>query len=208
MNSWDEARGCWSNKHREKRYDVATIWQRWVMAACICLGAVTSYAAQVEEQKEGVNDEQVKQYNSALLKAAADGDVEEVRKYLNLGANIECQDKNDMRPLHHATKYGHHEVVKVLLKVGANPNAVAENPQVKFLKYKNTKWTPLHLAAFYGYVPTLHALIKVVKETGTLDPRDVQGRTPLHTAADGQNTIAAVLINAGANIKTKRNDGT
>ena len=78
--------------------------------------------------------------NKLLLKAADDGDVDDVRKLLDKGANVEAADKYfGYTPLHRACYNGHVRVANMLLARGAKIDATDKDER-----------TPLHYAAMVG----------------------------------------------------------
>ena len=60
---------------------------------------------------------------SKLIKAAEKGDLSTVQELVQNKVNIDCQDSEGFTPLHKAAAYNHLEVVKYLLRQGANPNS-------------------------------------------------------------------------------------
>lgn len=59
----------------------------------------------------------------SLFKALRDRDVEEVRKILDSGIDVNTKDKDGKTPLMHASNYGCIDIVQVLIERGANYNA-------------------------------------------------------------------------------------
>jgi hypothetical protein len=55
--------------------------------------------------------------------AVRDGDLKEVRKLLDKGADVNARDKYGWTPLHEAASYGHLDIVKLLVERGADVNA-------------------------------------------------------------------------------------
>ena len=85
------------------------------------------------------------------------------------------QDEDDSTPLSMAAKYGHEDVVKLLLGKGADPN-----------KAGRRKWTPLHMAAANRYGPI--GVSRILMDRGAMvNTADVDGETPLHSAARNGN---------------------
>ena len=77
-------------------------------------------------------------------------------------------------------------VIGILLKCGANPGAVSRMGR-----------TPLYLAAFYGRVPVIEALVAVHANPNA---EDILGLTPLHVAASsGCLAAVAFLLSHGGN---------
>lgn len=60
---------------------------------------------------------------AALDTAAFKGDLEEVKKLLEAGADINIVDAKGWTPLHDAVIQGHTAIVKLLIAAGANVNA-------------------------------------------------------------------------------------
>ncbi len=58
-----------------------------------------------------------------LLKAFKSNNVDELRRLINDGINVNVIDEFGMTPLHHAVRYGHANIVQVLLDNGVNVNA-------------------------------------------------------------------------------------
>ncbi|HXL01820.1 MAG TPA: ankyrin repeat domain-containing protein [Candidatus Atribacteria bacterium] len=81
------------------------------------------------------------------------GSLEEVKKAIEAGANVNARDENGMTPLMHAAGANQNpEVIKVLLEAGAEVNARDEDG-----------WTPLMQAACFNQNPEV---IKVLLEAG------------------------------------------
>ena len=96
--------------------------------------------------------------------------------------------------LHHAALKGHTEVVKALLKKGADVN-LANNNGV----------TALHLAAREGKTDVVKALLKAGID---INVKANDGSTPLHHAAfHGHTELVEKLLEAGANVNIEASDG-
>ena len=156
--------------------------------------------------------------DAKLARAASQGKIKEVKKYLAAGANVDAR-----RALHEAVDRGHKEVVELLIATSADVNA------------KN-QWgrTPLHQAAVRGRkeivelllangadvnakgdsggAPLLSARTVEIAELLIANGADVnakndEGETPLHRATTrGKKSLTRLLINAGADVNAK--DGT
>ena len=94
-----------------------------------------------------------------LCQAARRGFPELVQMFLDRGANIEVKDEYGYRALHLAVCDGHIDVVKVLLKAGANVNAVTDN---------DFGSTALYLTTYHHYRPAgiRDELVQLLKEYG------------------------------------------
>jgi ankyrin repeat protein len=123
------------------------------------------------------------------------GNVEEVRRLVNDGANINSKDSTDATPLHKAVISGNENLIAYLLEKGAKVNAK-----------DNVGFTPLHLAALEGQAAAVTLLLNKGAES---NPVDQMGATPLLWAtSSGAKDITEQLITKGATVNTKDADGT
>lgn len=83
-----------------------------------------------------------------LHNAAAEGDLENVRKLIERGQGVNAQGALNRTALHQAAMSGKLEVVLYLLERGANKNAIG-----------NSGETPLHLAVLNGHRNVVEALL-------------------------------------------------
>jgi ankyrin repeat protein len=92
--------------------------------------------------------------------------------------------------LHSAVLRGHTDVVAMLLKLHADPNAAGPDGN-----------TPLHNAALKGFAPVVRLLL----ESGAkVDVRSKTGTLPLHDAAVGGSAeVVRLLIARGADVTAK-----
>ena len=107
-----------------------------------------------------------------LAIAAKNGDVNLVKILIKAGAKIDAKDKSQWQPLHTACVYDHIEVVKTLLKSGANVNAVIVN---EF----NVGQTALHIANSNGNVEMVETLLA---NGAKVNDRDADKTIPLQNA--------------------------
>jgi|GEM_PF-5745569 len=87
--------------------------------------------------------------NTLLLEAAKKGDVVEIKRLLDEGAEIDAMDELGRTPLILATSFEHYEAMKALLARFANANARSDNGD-----------TALMLAAQYGFVEAISLLVQ------------------------------------------------
>ncbi len=163
---------------------------------------------------------------SLLQSAIRMGQIEEVKKLLEDGADVNHLFPDGISYLHVAVVNNQPEIVDLLLKANANVNAVDPG----------TGATPLHLAALYGRVDIATKLIKkgadvnanmklnispllvatqfnqpqvielLLNNKANIQHRDQEGFSALHFAAqNGNDIIARILISHGANIKMQDN---
>jgi ankyrin repeat protein len=83
-----------------------------------------------------------------LHKAAIRGDVEEVRRLLELGAEVNL-DYGGWTPLEYAAIHGHETVARLLLEKGANPNLKS-----------GYGYRPLYLAVFHRHETVARLLLE------------------------------------------------
>lgn len=120
--------------------------------------------------------------NEALLAAARKGEVAEVKKLLEQGAEVDTPTRYSTTPLYFAARNGHLAVVELLLARGANPNvtdtfykmhilmAAAEKggaPVMKALMDAGSKAPPnlLMMAAMQAQPDVVRFLIEATKPT-------------------------------------------
>ncbi|MGI9338574.1 MAG: ankyrin repeat domain-containing protein [Gammaproteobacteria bacterium] len=127
---------------------------------------------------------------SPLHQAAENGDVAEVKRLIDGGADVNTKSKKGWTPLHRAAIGGQTEIALALIKAGADIGTK-----------DNDGFTPLHYAAWKNQAETAFALVKAGANIGA---KDNDGLTPLHLAAvTGKTETALALIKAGADIEAK-----
>ncbi|MFC1793591.1 ankyrin repeat domain-containing protein [Planctomycetota bacterium] len=131
---------------------------------------------------------------SFLHKAAAAGDIAEVKRLIDTGANISslsCDSGSSVRtPLHEAAIAGHKDVAEILLSRGAQPDAL-----------DNLRYTPLHCAAEHGHKDMASLLIN---KGADVNAKTLEDWTPLHLVCQqGKREVAKFLIENGADPKAK-----
>ena len=117
---------------------------------------------------------------SVLLDAAAAGQTNLVKSFLDNGANVEVKNEAGATPLIFASAKGHSDVVKLLLERGANVNAKT-----------TTGITPLMAAASGGYVDIVKLLLA---KAANVSAKDQQSRTALDIAQATGNTQVQALL--------------
>ena len=145
--------------------------------------------------------------NHELLEASAGGDLKTVVRVLNANPNIlkEAPDEGDHAgesALFLATRYGHLNVVKELLKRGADVNEYGKDNQEDELEWA----TPLHMAARYEHTHILNLLLKQPDIDITLV--DGTDDTALHYAALNASVKSFnILLRKGADYTLKNEAG-
>jgi len=88
------------------------------------------------------------QLDNALIGAVIDGKVDEVKRLVNEGAQVDVVDCDGWTPLHFAAKQGHGVVAEMLLDTGAKVDAAGKDG-----------WQPLHLAAYNDNMDVVDVLL-------------------------------------------------
>jgi ankyrin repeat protein len=92
--------------------------------------------------------------------------------------------------------FGHVDLARRLLDLGADPNLASHN---------SMRVAPLHSAVTTGSAPLVELLLA---RGASPDVAEANGYTPLHTAAGhGNREIIAMLLTAGADASRKASDG-
>jgi len=112
---------------------------------------------------------------SDIWAAADTGDLGAIERHLANGASVNAPDgKFSSTPLEHAAVAGRAEAVELLIRRGADVNAVDRD-----------RGTSLHAAAFLGHEKIVHAL---VENGAAVNAANVRGETPLGVAIIDEGT--------------------
>jgi hypothetical protein len=125
----------------------------------------------------------------SLMGAIHNGNVTEVRRRVELGADVNVQ--NGAGPLHWAAYHGKVEVATTLVELGADVHAAAADG-----------WRPLHHAALNGRVEVLNMLVQLGADVHAVTTR---GDTALHLASTPE--AVACLLEAGAELNRRNTVG-
>lgn len=129
------------------------------------------------------------EYLKNFLEFCVNGSTQKVIDAINIGIDVNIKDKGCDTALMRAARYGYLEIVKVLIKAGADVNA------------KSSRGSALIFAAKYGHIEIINMLIKAGADVNV---KDVYGETALMKAAKSSNAETVnVLLNAGAKVKKK-----
>jgi ankyrin repeat protein len=121
---------------------------------------------------------------SPLHGAAWCGDLAEVKRLIEGGADVNWRDSIGETALFGAAAWGHVEVVRYLLDAGADFN----------ISEQSIGYTPLHWAASHGNLETLRVLVDAGADPTAADH---QGRLPVdvaHTYGKGEHVSYLKLI--------------
>ena len=168
-----------------------------------------------------------------LQTAIAGGDIDEVKKLVEEGADVNMKGREGRTPMRWAVDAGHKEIVELLIRNGANVNVpddygamllyiTGTKPKAETAKYleiagilivngadvnanKNrANRTPLHACARYGREEIAELLIA---NGAIVDAKDIHGKTPLLLAASVHKEVSELLVKSGADIAAKDKDG-
>jgi hypothetical protein len=129
-----------------------------------------------------------------LLIAALDGNLDEVKRLVAAGGDINKTSDTLLPPLHAAAMSNRLAVVEWLLKEGANVNLLSA--------YSDT---PLFLAAETGHADMVQLLLK---NGAQVNQRAYNDATALHQAADKSNVeLVQLLLASGADPNARTRDG-
>lgn len=168
-------------------------------------------------------------YSSALGRAVDNDDVDEVRKLIADGANVNEKDKgyDDITPLFIAVENGNVEIAKLLIGAGAKVNVRNSDKQTALMQMDGDATaelvnlligagakvdlinddgdTALNLAAENCNTDVIQALIDGGADVNLANK---EGVTPLMNAADkGDIESVRAILNAGALVNARDEDG-
>ncbi len=113
--------------------------------------------------------------DTPVLYAARYGHLDIVRRLVAEGASVNVANKQGETPLTEAVAYGEPDLVKFLISQGASVN----------VRRRKSQYTPLHIAAYYGWKPVAELLIAAgapLNAAGAIGIDDPWGPTPRPTA--------------------------
>ena len=128
---------------------------------------------------------EVSQY-TGIMAAAAKGDEKELKDLIGKGENPDIRDDRGRTPLHVAAFEGHHEVMRVLVKAGVDPNAL-----------ENDRYDIVTIAAVENDIPTLKLSLELGGSAKNVTSR-YDGTALIAAAHLGHFEVVEILINAGA----------
>jgi len=139
-----------------------------------------------------VNNVSNKSMSDNMIYAVKEGQTNTVKRLLEKGVNVDLKDKDGDTLLISAIRRGHLDVAKVLIDSGAD------------LEYheKRNSWTPLIIAASWGYIDIVN---KLIEHKADLNSQGQNGDTAMYVACETKYDVIKLLLENGAdpNISTK-----
>ncbi|GAU99720.1 hypothetical protein RvY_10678 [Ramazzottius varieornatus] len=133
--------------------------------------------------------------HTAVQAASQNGHVDVLSVLLKVKAEVETEDKDGDRAIHHAAFNDDGMVVELLAKVG-NADLNARN---------NRKQTALHIAVHKGHTAVVRSLLQCGAHPSL---QDSEGETPLHDAVSKKrDEILSLLLEHNADVSLCNNNG-
>ena len=159
-----------------------------------------------------------------LYRAVENGDLDQLKRHIHWGTDINARDRDGNMPLHVAAAKGRWFIAKLLIENGAAIDALnrkGDTPLWEALLNGNAKLAELLIQHGAGFDP--NTLLQRVARDGVadkdviefltahgaaIDTRNADGDTPLHVAiAGGHRLLTRFLILAGADVNAHDSQG-
>ncbi len=157
--------------------------------------------------------------NNLLLNASCEGSVEEVKKLLNEGADINVKNEFGTTPLELAVVSNNYDVAKLFLELGQNPNGeylttASANGYVKLVKLlldfgANPDYSTCGENTALMSATAYPEIVKIlIDHKANINARDNYNRTVLMWASiHGSPEVVELLCRLGVDIKQKDKEG-
>ncbi|MDX1528058.1 MAG: ankyrin repeat domain-containing protein [Gammaproteobacteria bacterium] len=123
---------------------------------------------------------------SGLHQAAVMGDMARMKEAIARGAAVDVRDSHGRTPLHVAAYFRRHEVMRVLIDAGADPNA-----------FENDDYDIVTIAAVANDPATLRLALALGADPGNVTS-PYEGTALIAAAHLGHTEVVKILIEAGA----------
>ena len=171
---------------RKKSKLGALVYHRFIYGKSIDLGCADGTPLKAALK---VLDEWLK--SESLQEMLFSYDEDQIEEAIDYGADVNKKSVADGYPLYY---YSEDDIMKMLLKAGANPNIIVENG-VSLLTYT--------IDSLCDKVAKL-----LIKSGADIEARDINGMTPLmHAAESGSLPVIKALVEKGADINAKDKKG-
>mmetsp|Transcript_1597 Transcript_1597/g.3718 ORF Transcript_1597/g.3718 Transcript_1597/m.3718 type:complete len:377 (+) Transcript_1597:26-1156(+) len=214
----------------------ATKFNDWTPLMYACEKGHLEAASILVDRNAELVHERNREGSAPLYLAVRNGNVDLVRKLLNVGAEPNLENRNKRRPVHAAAMGGFLEVLKVLVEHGATLDPTiardssgttlwheaAAHAQDEFLRelakieglpepsklLDNNLRHPLHVASREGNASTVATLLSLSGAEDFINLQDVDGATPLmHACVQGFDGCVKELLRKGADTSCKSSQG-
>ena len=164
--------------------------------AVVVLCSVSCAAAQQQRPEPAVTQEQLSDESlPPLMRAAGRGGVDEVRRLLKAGANVNERADLGFTALTVAAGGDHLEIVKILLAAGADPNALAGMTHPRMIM------TPLIAAMSPRNKRRLEIMDTLIAAGAKVNPPPSFGESPLMNAVTQHDLeMIKALLDRGADV--------
>jgi uncharacterized protein len=175
-----------------------------------------------DDTPEQARQKAIKKAQDALIAAAKQGDVGQVRAQLQAGADVNARDSAQRTALLQAVRAGQRPVVRALIEAGAGLDARDQDGRTALMEAARRKeaifaldivaagadvnvadndgWTALMFAAREGTLAAARAIIRSPKQS-TLDALAKETSALSLAAERGRHALVRMLIEAGANVR-------
>ncbi|PMD31422.1 ankyrin [Hyaloscypha variabilis F] len=192
LPSPSENQGLWQNPPLHGSIPMSQFGQGSTSFASMSNSGASAFPILPENNDNGNNLNTRDSSGRTLLhQAVISRSLKDVEKYLSMGLAVDTQDDENNQPLHLAAERGSQEVVKLLLKYKADPNAKGKSGR-----------TSLHMSIHFP-----KAMKEILKTYQGVSSQDDNGDTPLHLALSSstlderpKESAIQQLILAGANV--------
>jgi len=131
-----------------------------------------------------------------IFKEIFSGDLDEIKKIIESGENINIQDKDKRTPLIHAVIDNNLEIIKILIESGVDVNF-----------QDSLGYASLHYSAQNYLIDVAKVLLE---NKAVVDIKDIYGNTPLFKAvfnSKGRGEVISLLLSFGADMNLQNNSG-
>lgn len=141
-------------------------------------------------QTRDVKERRSSPLDQALYEAAEEGDISEITRLLNAGADVNSVIDGDGSPLIGAARNGRIEAVRLLLDRGADPNLASDGDG-----------NPLIMAAREGHADVVTLLLDRGARIDEVVPSDENAL--IQASGNGQLAVVKLLVSRGANVNAR-----
>jgi uncharacterized protein len=132
---------------------------------------------------------------TAIFAAAARGDAKQIDTLIAKGERVDVRDAYGRTPLHVAAYRGHHEAMRMLVRTGADPNAL-----------ENDHYDIVTIAAVANDISTLTVSLAIGGSAKNITSR-YDGTALIAAAHLGHAEVVKILVRAGAPLDHVNNLG-